>query len=77
MEYSNGWNSFKKKGLNFIHLNINSLLPKIEELCFIAKSTNAAVIGNCESKLDKKLVLIILKFCVVIQTDLVEQQLAI
>ena len=52
MEYSNGWNSFKKKGLNFIHLNINSLLPKIEELCFIAKSTNAAVKGIYESKLD-------------------------
>ena len=28
------------------------MLPKIEELRFIAKSTNAAVIGICESKLD-------------------------
>ena len=28
------------------------MLPKIEELHFIAKSTNAAVIGICESKLD-------------------------
>ena len=52
MEYWNGWNIFKKKDLNFIHLNINTLLPKIEELRFIAKSTNAAVIGICESKLD-------------------------
>ena len=52
MEYSNGWNIFKNKDLNFIYLNINSLLPKIEELRFIAKSTNAAVIGICESKLD-------------------------
>ena len=43
---------FKNRGLHFIHLNINSLLPKIEELRFIAKSTNAAVIGICESKLD-------------------------
>ena len=43
---------FKNRGLHFIHLNINSLLPKIEELLFIAKSTNAAVIGICESKLD-------------------------
>ena len=51
MEYSNGWNIFKNKGINFIHLNINSLLPKIEELRFIAKSTNAAVIVICESKL--------------------------
>ena len=28
------------------------MLPKIEELCYIAKSTNAAVIDICESKLD-------------------------
>ena len=28
------------------------MLPEIEELCFIATSTNAAVIGICEFKLD-------------------------
>ena len=49
---SNEWNVFKKKGLRFIHLNINSLLPKIEELRYIARSANDAVIGICESKLD-------------------------
>ena len=38
--------------LNCIHLNINSLLPKIEELRFIAKFTNAVFISICESKLD-------------------------
>ena len=27
----NKWNIFKSRGLLFIHLNINSLLPKIEE----------------------------------------------
>ena len=43
---------FKNRGLHFIHLNINSLLPKIEKLRYIAKSANAAVIGICESKLD-------------------------
>ena len=43
---------FKNIGLHFIHLNINSLLSKIEELRFIAKSTNAAVMGICESKFD-------------------------
>ena len=48
----NEWNVFKNRGLHFIHLNINSLLPKIDELRYIAKSTNAAVIGICESKLD-------------------------
>ena len=52
LQCSNEWNVFKNRGLHFIHLNINSLLPKIEELCFIAKSTNAAVIGICQSKLD-------------------------
>ena len=48
----NEWNVFKKRGLHFIHLNINNLLSKIEELRYIAKSTNAAVIDICESKLD-------------------------
>ena len=48
----NEWNVFKNRGLHFIHLNSSSLLPKIEELCLIAKSTKAAVIGICESKLD-------------------------
>ena len=49
LQCSNERNVFKNRGLHFIHLNINSLLSKIEELCFIAKS---AVIGICESKLD-------------------------
>ena len=45
LQCSNEWKVFKYRGLNFIHLNINSLLPKIDELRYIAKSTNAAVIG--------------------------------
>ena len=49
----NEWNIFKSRGLHFIHLNISSLLLKIGELCIIAKSTNAAIIGVSESKLDK------------------------
>ena len=52
LQCSYEWNIFKNRGLHFIHLNINSFLPKIEELHFIAKSTNAAVTGICESKLD-------------------------
>ena len=48
----NEWNVFKNRALHFIHLNINSLLSKIEEFHFIAKSTNAAIINICESKLD-------------------------
>ena len=52
LQCSNEWNIFKNKGLHFIYLNINNLLPKIEELRFIAKSTNTEVIGIYESKLD-------------------------
>ena len=45
------WSVFKSRGIRFIHLNINSLLPKIDELRNIAKLSNAAVIGIGESKL--------------------------
>ena len=43
---------FKKRGLYFVHININSLLPKIDELQYIAKLSEPAVIGISESKLD-------------------------
>ena len=43
------WKIFKHRGLHFLHLSINSLLPKIDELKHI---TDAAVIGISESKLD-------------------------
>ena len=36
-----------------MHLNINGLLPKIDELRHTARPSNAAVIGISESKLDK------------------------
>ena len=52
MQCLNEWNTFKNRGLHFIHLNINSLLPKFEELLHIAKSTNAEIISISESKLD-------------------------
>ena len=48
----NEWNIFKHRGIHFLHLSINSLLSKIDELRHIARLTNAAVIGICESKLD-------------------------
>ena len=41
-----------KKGLHFLHININSLLPKIDELKCIANKTKATIIGIAESKLD-------------------------
>ena len=41
--------------LHLIHININSLLPKIEEFHRIACQSNAAVIGISESKLDNSI----------------------
>ena len=49
------WNIFKTKDLHLMDLNINSLLPKIDELRHMARLSNAAVIGICESKLDKSI----------------------
>ena len=49
---SDAWNIFQKRGMHFIHLNINSILPKIDEMRYIAKLTNATVIGLRETKLD-------------------------
>ena len=46
------WIVFRSRGLHLIHLHINILLSKIEELRYIAKSTNATIIDICESKLD-------------------------
>ena len=45
-------NVFDRKGLHFLHINVNSLLPKIEEVRFIAKNSKATVIGITETKLD-------------------------
>ena len=47
------WKVFNKRGLHLIHLNINSLLSKIDELRAIAKKSRAAVIGITESKLNE------------------------
>ena len=49
---NHSWDIFKKRGLHIIHLNINSLLPKIDEIRHIAKSSNFSVIGLSETKLD-------------------------
>ena len=38
--------------MHLIHLNVNSLLPKIDGLGSIGKLTNATVIGLSETKLD-------------------------
>ena len=41
---NDAWNIFQKRGMHFIHLNINSILPKIDEIRYIAKLTNATVL---------------------------------
>ena len=52
-EISNdAWNMFQERGMHFIHLNITSLLPKIDEPRYIAKLINATTIGLSEIKLD-------------------------
>ena len=48
----NIWEPLYKKCLHFLHININSLLPKIDELKCIANKTMATIIGITESKLD-------------------------
>ena len=51
--YTDNWKVFNKRGLHFIHLNINSVLSKIDELRIIVNKSKASVIGITESKLDK------------------------
>ena len=47
---NDAWNIFQKRGMHFIHLNINSILPKTDEIRYIAKLTNATIIGLSETK---------------------------
>ena len=46
---------FFKKGLHVLHLNINSLLSKLDEIRFIAKQLNASIIGISESTPDSSI----------------------
>ena len=46
------WDPLNKKGLHFLHININSLLSKKDEIRCIANKTKAAIIGITESELD-------------------------
>ena len=43
------WQPFEDKGLHFLNLNVNSILPKLSELKTIAGNTKAAIIGITES----------------------------
>ena len=40
----NIWEPFNKKGLRFLHININSFFPKTDELKSIANKTNDAIL---------------------------------
>ena len=42
-----------KKGMHCIHINLNSVLPKIDEVRYIANITNASIIGISETNLDE------------------------
>ena len=46
------WEQLSKKGLHFLHININSLLPKKDEIRCIANKTKAVIIVITESKHD-------------------------
>jgi len=45
--------NFKKRGMHFTHININSILPKIDELRLIAFETKCVLISTSETKLDE------------------------
>ena len=50
--FKDKWKIFNERGLHMIHLNINSVLSKIDELRVIAKKSKAAVIRITASNLD-------------------------
>lgn len=46
------YSDFKKRGMHFIHFNVRSLLPKIDQIRLIAKETNCACLCLSETWLD-------------------------
>ena len=48
----NIWEPLNKKDFHFLHININSLLPKTDELKCIANKSKATIFGKAGSKLD-------------------------
>ena len=49
------WKPFENKDLHFLHLNINSILPKLDELKTMGGNTKAVIIGITESKIDNSI----------------------
>ena len=53
MDFKSDFKStFSKKGLHFLHLNVRSLPPKIEEIRQLVKKSEVGVICLTESRLD-------------------------
>ena len=50
--HNEAWKVFKDNSMHFRHLNVNSLLSKIEELRTPTINTNISVLGITETKLD-------------------------
>ena len=50
MSYNETWKVFKNKAIHLGHLNVNSLLSKIEELRKLALNTNNSGLGITETK---------------------------
>ena len=46
---------FNKRGKHFIHIKINSLLPKNDEVCYNANITNVPIILISNTKLDENI----------------------
>ena len=66
------WKHFENKGVHFLHLNINSILLKLDELKTIAGNTKAAIIGIKESKLAILYLIVRLKLQVTAFFDVIE-----
>ena len=65
---------FDKHGLHFLHINVNSLLLKMDELRDIVGHTKPAMLGIIESKLgssvsDQQVNVMIIVFLGVIETE--------
>ena len=63
--------------LHFLHININSLLPKIDELKCTANKTKAAIIGITESNLTILYLISKLTFQGVIFSDVTEIEMVV
>jgi len=53
MPPNNKFQIFRKRGMHFTHININSILPKIDELRLIASEIKCVLISISETKLDE------------------------